>query len=137
VRLTKWILLLYVGLVASLPTCYLQQIIDVPALLEHYQHHVFEHEKVSFLDFLIVHYTEQYHHEDGNNHKENPLSNTSNTNSSTLVYGFIPHTLVMNLDGIHISFENIKIPAIAHQNSTSDFFLSIWKPPKSSTNSLS
>lgn len=129
--------MLYIGLVATLPTCYLQQLVDVSALLDHYQHHVSEHENVSFVDFLVVHYSEQYHHEDGDAHKEIPLSNSSHTNGSSIVVGFIPTTLLMNLEKTYVFFEKTKVPAIAHQNLTSDFFLSIWKPPKLSTNSLS
>lgn len=65
-------------LTAILPGQGLAELHKIPALIHHYKHHQenTEHQQVSFLDFLAMHYNQTSSHKHEEDHEDLPLFHT-------------------------------------------------------------
>lgn len=58
----------------------------IPSLVNHYQHHLEDHETTGFLDFLVLHYDSESNHNKTESHEDLPLFQGASS-----VFYAIPH----------------------------------------------
>lgn len=117
-----------IGLI--IPKDWLVQFGKIPDLIQHFQHHNEAHEPIAFLDYLVVHFSGNDHHEK-DHHPEHDNLPLSHQHSQSCLQS----TLLANLPE-KISF--ILVPPSCLSNFTptkqsflhSSFYPSIWQPPK-------
>jgi hypothetical protein len=77
----KWgfLLLGTLFLISSLLPGFAEQLNKLPFLVNHYRHHVEEHDTASFSEFITLHYGEDPTHRNEENHQDLPLYHVSGT----------------------------------------------------------
>src|SRR6218665_2215717 len=129
-KLQKFILFFLI-LVITLPGESARVITFVPEFIQHYVHHNNEHHKVSFIDFIGEHFSDQQdssEHEHHENDQENcPL--THNHPIVQLIYIFKKDAaIVVPTFAVNLSTKKTTLPI--YQFSFSEYNGSIWQPPK-------
>jgi hypothetical protein len=77
----KWgfLLLGTLFLISSLLPGFTEQLNKLPSLVNHYRHHVEEHDTASFSEFIALHYGDDSNHKTEENHQDLPLYHVSGT----------------------------------------------------------
>lgn len=77
----KWGLLLLgiTFLISSLLPGFSEQLNKLPSLVNHYRHHVEEHNTISFAEFIELHYGDNSSHKQEENHQDLPLYHVNGT----------------------------------------------------------
>lgn len=114
----------------AMPRTGIHLIIHIPALVHHFQKHSEDQAHTHFLDFIKEHLleTETHHHEDSKDHDNLPFShNHSSENYQTVSFNLVFYKASFKLR--QQPYQSIRI--ITNQIFTSsDFYQSIWKPPR-------
>ena len=71
--LSLWLCLSGFFLLGSFLPSNIAEFSKLPSLINHYQHHLEEHEQVSFVDFLVMHYDAESQHLNDESHDDLPL----------------------------------------------------------------
>jgi hypothetical protein len=107
-------------------TTELYQLLKLPVLIEHYKEHKAQNTEMSFIDFLSLHYNQEFAHDDTDN--KLPFKSHSNCASVSIV-AFIAQPFTINLEK-PIYFEP-KILSVYHNVIFKSLAIStIWQPPK-------
>lgn len=77
----KWgfLLLGTLFLISSLLPGFAEQLNKLPSLVNHYRHHVEEHDTAGFSEFIALHYGDDSNHKNEENHQDLPLYHVSGT----------------------------------------------------------
>jgi hypothetical protein len=115
--------------VLTIPKGAIEFFVGLPALIQHYEHHNKEHGKISFIDFLVLHSTENEHtRTDNHEHDKLPFNKHNHTKSS--------QTIPFICSNQKIQLNSPLDTSLAVQVQTkqffvgSDFLKGIWHPPK-------
>jgi hypothetical protein len=71
--LSLWLCLSGFFLLGSFLPSNIAEFSKLPSLINHYQHHLEEHEQISFVDFLVMHYDAESQHLNDESHDDLPL----------------------------------------------------------------
>lgn len=75
-------------LVSSLMPGFTEQLNKLPSLVNHYRHHVEEHDTTSFAEFISIHYGDNSSHRNEEDHGDLPFYQISGTVMLVLVQEF-------------------------------------------------
>jgi hypothetical protein len=107
----------------------LSELLKVPQLIEHYTEHKSQNNKISFLDFICIHYYDA-HDNDGDDESDMKLpfkshDNCSVSNSQVFFSNSFPN---FRIKPTEILLEKTKI--FKEEFIYSSFQSNIWQPPK-------
>ena len=104
----------------------LHQLLKLPILIEHFNEHKAKDNELSFLDFLSLHYNQEFDHDNTDN--KLPFKSHSNCASASII-AFIAPPFVIDL--AKPTFFEPKTLAIFHQVIFKSSVIStIWQPPR-------
>lgn len=106
----------------------LSELLKIPLLIEHYSEHQMGSEKLSFADFLHMHYVDHENHSDD---KDRDLPFQAHSNSEIVHYYLPISPSVYTISTLSISdqTEEKNFHTVDH-SLTSSFLSSIWQPPQ-------
>lgn len=129
-RLTKHIVIIFFALGLIIPKDAMRFVVGFPAILAHFHHHNEVHGQISFVDFMKEHFsdTEQTQGKHDHEHDNLPFNHhhSSDCNQS---HNYIPFSCDVNLKSQFLFSSQAKIIAKKYFFG-SEFFDSIWQPPK-------
>ncbi|MCC6818859.1 MAG: hypothetical protein IT245_08210 [Bacteroidia bacterium] len=102
------------------------QLVKIPALVSHYLDHLNEDGKISFMQFIAMHYESNNGHSHQNNHKDLPFKSHDCQNFSQILLLEIHEPTIL---GLTPSFYNPTF-AVYHNDYLMDKLASIWQPPQ-------
>jgi hypothetical protein len=107
-------------------TTELHQLLKLPILIEHFKEHKAQDNDLSFLDFLSLHYSQEFDHDKTDN--KLPFKSHSNCVSMSIV-AFIAPPFVINL--AKPTFIEPKALSVFHKVIFKSTVIStIWQPPR-------
>lgn len=129
-KFTKHIIIILLTIGLTVPKDVLQFVIGIPATIHHFYHHNKEHGYISFIDFINEHCSDTDNHHDKNDHEHDNLPfNHQHTSDCNQTLTYIPFFHSVNLKFQFPLSSQLKI--VPKQFFLgSDFFKSIWQPPK-------
>jgi hypothetical protein len=122
----KWgfLLLGTLFLMSSLLPGFSEQLNKLPALVNHYRHHVVEHDTASIGEFIELHYSQQSTHKTEEDHESLPLYHVNATYLLVVVQELPAFTLTAP-ENIFIEHADFKHDLYSFQNPGS-----IFQPPR-------
>ena len=108
-------------------TTELYQFLKIPILIEHFIEHKSQNEKMTFLNFLKMHYDNPV--KDADFEKDQKLPFVLNSEHMTAVFTITPR-LSLDLKTHEIPIDTDKIIAYDDLFLDVDYFNAIWQPPK-------
>jgi hypothetical protein len=107
----------------------LHEFLKIPLLIEHFEEHKQEKDKLSFSEFLKGHYVGEENNDiDYNKNQKLPFKSKSDFSHFTNIFSTEPNIFLLCSD-IPITTLNTFL-GIQKLNITSNFYSSIWQPPK-------
>ena len=104
----------------------LHELFKLPQLVEHFMEHKSEDKKTTFLDFIVMHYTDTDH---GDEHEKLPFK-THHDNGNIVNIGFVAFSSFC-LDIKSNPIESKIYNTYSIDFISSSYLSSIWQPPKS------
>lgn len=125
-KIVMWVLIF--GIILPSETSYSFFSI-IPNVLKHYDHHLAEHEKISFTVFLMEHLTENNHTDHHPEHQNSPFSHHHSSNCGISLYSVTTNNVVLVSNSLKIIFVKVKcVFSLSFYNII--FKSSIWQPPQ-------
>lgn len=125
----KHILVTMLILGITMPDAIMHQVIHMPALVLHYQHHLTEHEPISFIDFLAMHYGDDNHMQsDAHEHEDLPGNNNHQQCSHLQLIPVISESTNICLQKPET--RETKPLAFVSANLSTNSVTAVWQPPK-------
>ncbi|MEP7265780.1 MAG: hypothetical protein ABI772_14845 [Bacteroidota bacterium] len=129
-KFTKHIFFILLAIVLTVPKDVLHFVVGIPAILHHFKHHNEEHGQISFIDFINEHAsgTDLHHDRDDHEHDNLPF-NHQHTSDCNPTLTYIPFFHSINLKIQFPLSSQVKI-VTKQFFPGSEFFKSVWQPPK-------
>ncbi len=126
----QYIIIFLLLVVITFPSRLYYYVVNIPSIIEHYEHHLMEHdENLGFIEYIAIHtfdkaQHDKEHHED----EESPFNTNKNTCSSVQLLSY----LVVTESFLPSPFTETKQrESLLKENFyTSSYLSSIWQPPK-------
>jgi hypothetical protein len=108
----------------------LHEFFKLPQLVEHFIEHKSEDNKITLIDFLVMHYSDSNHaNSDKSKDMQLPFKSHNKCESITNIGFNSFHTIQISLKSEPIEINFYNIDSIAYLSSA--YLSSIWQPPKS------
>ena len=110
----------------------LSELLKIDSLLEHYQEHKSETDKISLSNFLYLHYIDHgQDNGDGNRDSDLPFHSKSHSELANFIVPIVIPTNVFTIS-VNRVFDNLEKKSFYDVRSfiTSSYLSSIWQPPQ-------
>lgn len=117
--------------VITMPGGVLRYIFQLPAVVEHFNHHNTVGDPVSFIEFIHEHLFEQYHPDYEKNHPDHEKLPFDSHAHAPHVVTYIPHYYTVDLNCNYILLQHSQPPLRKWLVGT-EILSNIWQPPRMS-----